>query len=134
MNSQNKATFSFPESMEINIDALQCALSIRPPVTSGTVSVPSDQCVFYYDLQDGQARKPNFSNVSSAEVADLVDACQPATFGRNDEDVLDESYRKAGKLEPSSFATNVQLAELRAKVQNTLAEGTGKGWKRSCTS
>lgn len=35
----------------------------------------------------------------------LVD-CQPATFGRCDKDVLDESYRKAGKLDESQFCTN----------------------------
>jgi hypothetical protein len=36
----------------------------------------------------------------------LSDACQPATFGVNKEDVLDESYRKAGKMDVTDFATN----------------------------
>lgn len=36
----------------------------------------------------------------------LADVCSPATFGRNDEDVLDESYRRAWKLDRSNFATN----------------------------
>ncbi|KAH7320592.1 hypothetical protein B0I35DRAFT_197903 [Stachybotrys elegans] len=39
-------------------------------------------------------------------VEKLVLDCQPATFGRGQEDVLDETYRKAGKLEPSQFSTN----------------------------
>ncbi len=33
----------------------------------------------------------------------LEKVCQPATFGLNDKDVLDESYRKAGKLDIDSF-------------------------------
>lgn len=36
----------------------------------------------------------------------LVDACQPATFGFGGKDVLDESYRKATKLDASAFSTN----------------------------
>jgi hypothetical protein len=39
-------------------------------------------------------------------VQKLVSDCQPATFGRGQEDVLDETYRKAGKLDPSEFSTN----------------------------
>lgn len=34
----------------------------------------------------------------------LVAACAPATFGLGGEDVLDETYRKAGKLDRSQFA------------------------------
>ncbi len=33
----------------------------------------------------------------------LEKVCQPATFGLNDKDVLDESYRKSGKLDIDSF-------------------------------
>lgn len=36
----------------------------------------------------------------------LVDACSPATFGRGDEDVLDPSYRQAGKLDDDKFLSN----------------------------
>jgi hypothetical protein len=36
----------------------------------------------------------------------LVGDCQPATFGRGQQDILDESYRKAGKLDPTQFSTN----------------------------
>ena len=36
----------------------------------------------------------------------LVSDCQPATFGRGRNDVLDETYRKAGKLDEDAFCTN----------------------------
>jgi hypothetical protein len=41
----------------------------------------------------------------------LVASCQPATFGRNNEDILDESYRKAGKLDRSQFSLSLDGAE-----------------------
>ena len=37
------------------------------------------------------------------ELDKLQEACQPATFGRNDEDVYDETYRKAGKMDVDNF-------------------------------
>ncbi len=42
-------------------------------------------------------------NTSIAQVEDLSNACQPATFGLGQKDVLDETYRKAGKLDAGRF-------------------------------
>ncbi|KAL8735797.1 MAG: hypothetical protein Q9166_000661 [cf. Caloplaca sp. 2 TL-2023] len=36
----------------------------------------------------------------------LVQHCQPVTFGHGDRDVLDETYRKASKLDNTAFSTN----------------------------
>jgi hypothetical protein len=36
----------------------------------------------------------------------LVEYCQPATFGLESKDVLNEKIRKAGKLEASQFSTS----------------------------
>ena len=36
----------------------------------------------------------------------LLDRCQPATFGADGKDVLDETYRKAGKLDKDIFCTD----------------------------
>ncbi|KAJ9302233.1 hypothetical protein DTO271G3_1099 [Paecilomyces variotii] len=41
----------------------------------------------------------------------LVDDCSPATFGRGDQDVLDPSYRMAGKLDTDKFASNFHPAD-----------------------
>lgn len=40
------------------------------------------------------------------ELQALIDACQPASFGRGGEEVLDEDYRKAGKLDKTGFTTS----------------------------
>jgi len=44
------------------------------------------------------------SSITEAQAQDLSYACSPATFGLNNQDVLDESYRKAGKLDVGKFA------------------------------
>lgn len=36
----------------------------------------------------------------------LLSDCQPASFGRGGVDVMDESYRKAGKIDERDFCTN----------------------------
>jgi hypothetical protein len=41
--------------------------------------------------------------MTESDIALLVDKCAPATFGRGPEDVLDESYRKALKLDQDAF-------------------------------
>lgn len=42
----------------------------------------------------------------------LERTCDPATFGVDDRDVLDESYRKAGKLDNQHFAFNLDAGRV----------------------
>lgn len=44
--------------------------------------------------------------VSNTQLQNLVQACQPATFGVQQKDVLDESYRRAWKMDTVNFATH----------------------------
>ena len=50
-------------------------------------------------------RHVNFTSATSDELEQLAQACQPATFGRNDETVMDEAYRKTAKMDPAHFST-----------------------------
>ena len=43
----------------------------------------------------------------------LERACEPATFGRNAEDVLDETYRKAGKMDSDNFLLGLDVERSR---------------------
>ncbi|KAK2052717.1 hypothetical protein LY76DRAFT_583010 [Colletotrichum caudatum] len=43
---------------------------------------------------------------SQASFVQLVQGCQPATFGRNSQEILDETYRRAGKMDESAFCTS----------------------------
>ena len=43
-------------------------------------------------------------SITETQAQDLNRACSPATFGLNNQDVFDESYRKAGKLDVGKFS------------------------------
>lgn len=64
----------------------------------------STEIIFrYIDFADG--------NLKDEDIQKLVEASEKATFGRNSEDVLDESYRKAWKMDCSQFAFQFDLAK-----------------------
>ena len=42
-------------------------------------------------------------------LSQLADACEPAKFGKGTETVLDETYRKAGKMDPENFKTGLDV-------------------------
>jgi hypothetical protein len=62
---------------------------------------------------------------TTTELDLLTEECDQATFGLNHTDVLDESYRKAGKLDKSHFACNFNPERLGLidAVLSTLLEG-----------
>ena len=70
------------------------------------------------------------AEASSKEFQELLSVCQPASFGRGGEDVLDEDYRKAGKLDRTAFATNFcpYEAGIVDVVAQLLLPQTAQGW------
>jgi hypothetical protein len=60
------------------------------------------------------------------EIEQLAQACQPATFGLNKAEVMDETCRKAGKMDTDRFFTPLTLdhTDLIKIVRNYLLEGT----------
>lgn len=56
--------------------------------------------------------------MSQEQLQHLTAACKPASFGFGDKDVIDPSYRTAGKLDDRHFAMNVDLE--RAGVLNAV--------------
>ena len=71
----------------------------------------------------------NDRQISYQQLQLLMHACQPATFGFGGQDVLDESYRKALKLDPSAFSTNFHPHDrgIIDSVQQILLPSTIKG-------
>ena len=59
------------------------------------------------------ARYVNLSDTANnPEALDhLQSACEPAAFGRNTETVLDETYRKAGKMDTSEFVLRLDVVK-----------------------
>ncbi|KAG5651270.1 hypothetical protein H0H81_009236, partial [Sphagnurus paluster] len=67
----------------------------------------------------------DFSRASEAQLKILADACDPATFGLGQSDVLDESYRKAGKMDLENFSMKFDITESRVidYVREQLLDG-----------
>lgn len=57
---------------------------------------------------------------TQASLHELVAHMQPATFGRNSEDVYDESYRRALKMDTSAFCSTFNPYELG--IIDTIAQ------------
>lgn len=79
---------------------------------SNTTNIPKADTAMVDDVQvrfgpsgSGVTVTFNSDGPSSKDFVHLLKACQPASFGRAGEAVLDEQYRKAGKLDRSQFAT-----------------------------
>ena len=56
----------------------------------------------------------------------LLNACQPATFGVGSKEVLDEEYRKAGKMDTHDFCTDFSPYEYGVvdTINQALAQGS----------
>ncbi|KAJ9193161.1 hypothetical protein DTO164E3_5523 [Paecilomyces variotii] len=72
--------------------------------------------LFWKTGEDTQAQKlvlplTDTQESNASLLQRLVDDCSPATFGRGDQDVLDPSYRMAGKLDTDKFASNFHPAD-----------------------
>ncbi|KAH9959136.1 hypothetical protein BJV74DRAFT_947509 [Russula compacta] len=87
----------------------------KPPYISGTLPLPASFFSLFYkvgDAKDGHAaRRVNLSNATLDELEGLAQGCEPASFGLNKEDVLDETYRKAGKIDLGGFSSTLDLAQ-----------------------
>ncbi|KAM0337999.1 hypothetical protein ACHAPU_011462 [Fusarium lateritium] len=82
------------------------------------------------DKTQGHARTLNLPIAGDKAAQDalntLVDNCQPATFGFKNEEVLDEEYRKAGKMETDSFCSNFSPYEhgIIDTINQVFAQGS----------
>ncbi|KZV92870.1 hypothetical protein EXIGLDRAFT_646774 [Exidia glandulosa HHB12029] len=88
---------------------LQEALSqAKPFYGEGVCTIPDDLLNLFI------AKEPYRwslckDGATDVDLQRLAAACEPATFGMNQNDVLDESYRKAGKLDRKDFSINLDV-------------------------
>ncbi|KAF7798245.1 hypothetical protein EIP86_009462 [Pleurotus ostreatoroseus] len=113
------------QTYDAHLRTLRKAIVHRPPYTSGTVPVQEHELVVYYGKKGHAAGRLDFNDVSEDALAHLAQACDPASFGRNGEDVHDESYRKAGKLDMGAFSVNLDLEKngLMNVIRDNLLDG-----------
>jgi hypothetical protein len=80
-------------------------------VTVDAKPLASPPVVIRWDLPSGKAiRKLTLPAIQKAEstpaISELLESCSPATFGHGGRDVLDQSYRRAVKLDSNQFCTS----------------------------
>lgn len=128
--------------LDLQIESLHAALiTDKPPYLAGVCEIP-DFTLFYGPIDDAKcacllppcfiwnsqhhlSRRIDLSKATEAQLDHLTRTCQAATFGVDQKDVLDETYRKAGKLDCSEFAAKFDIVEsgILATVKNELLEG-----------
>ncbi|KAH7919487.1 hypothetical protein BV22DRAFT_1040831 [Leucogyrophana mollusca] len=111
--------------MENKLALISESLYSRVPYCSGIRAIPAHQFLLYYGRDSDQCQRVDLSRPSTTQMQALVKACEPATFGRDQEDVLDETYRKAGKLDTPAFATlfSAENAGLVDIIRANLLQG-----------
>ncbi|KAG5651453.1 hypothetical protein H0H81_008589 [Sphagnurus paluster] len=110
--------------MQRTLNSLKAAISRRPPFCTGTIPISSDYATLFFK----QGKSSSWLDLSQANhegLKALSEACEPATFGLGERDVLDEEYRKAGKMDTSNFATKFDLTQLGIldRIRAQLLEG-----------
>ncbi|KAF7291184.1 Fe2OG dioxygenase domain-containing protein [Mycena indigotica] len=92
-----------------HIGLLKESLQASIPYTSGVQRVRKEDLGVFYrgPVELGYI---DFNAPSEQELVRLAEACQKATFGAENGDVLDETYRKAGKMDVKNFAARLDLA------------------------
>jgi len=81
-------------------------------IAHGSNLDPRSLFLFYED-KDGKAHRLNFP-ASAQDMEHLASVCEPATFGRNTEDVLDTDYRSAWTLDNTKFSCSLHPTDYDA--------------------
>ncbi|KAJ2926708.1 hypothetical protein H1R20_g10382, partial [Candolleomyces eurysporus] len=119
------ATASQPsvKTSSVELERLQAKVQslVAPNFCTGTLPLETSAGKLFYCK--GSASDSSFlsftdGGLQDGDIQKLVEACQQATFGRGGQDVLDESYRKAWKLDVTQFSTQFDLA--RSGIMETV--------------
>lgn len=94
-----------------------------------SVTIRWDSKDSYYKQSKISFPLPHHDDVSRKMLNFLLHYCEPATFGVGGRDVLDEKYRKAGKLDTSQFSTNFHPHDcgILDAIQQILLPSTIRG-------
>ncbi|KAJ7654028.1 hypothetical protein DFH06DRAFT_1093051 [Mycena polygramma] len=87
------------------LQVLRDSLVAQVPYTGGIYPVKAEDLVIYYGVET--ASRIDLGNATTEELVALAAACDQATFGKEQKDVLDETYRKAGKMDLDKFAARL---------------------------
>ncbi|XP_055334326.1 uncharacterized protein LOC129585604 [Paramacrobiotus metropolitanus] len=115
-------------SFKKTIKSLKTCLLDHDPVTYGVCPIPAKDFKLFYGKND-TARQLDLHTASDAELELLARACTAATFGMNQQDVYDETYRKAGKMDTEEFSSKFDLERsgILTRIRDDLLDHTNYG-------
>ncbi|KAJ7186428.1 hypothetical protein C8R46DRAFT_1272968 [Mycena filopes] len=115
-------------SIDHHLQVLRDSLEVQVPYTGGIYAVKPEDLVVYYDVEgDKYPRRLDLGNATEEDLVAVASACDQATFGVDEKDVLDESYRKAGKMDLTKFASrfDVVASGLVDAISPDILQGQG---------
>ncbi|KAF8999243.1 hypothetical protein BDZ89DRAFT_1121952 [Hymenopellis radicata] len=106
-----------------------CSALTKESYTSGICEIDTEQCGLYYRNRSTDNESLSYLNLAAAtddEISQLISSSDAAPFGRGTETVLDDTYRKAHKLDVSQFSTVFELAgtPILNKISQDLVDFT----------
>ncbi|TFK63427.1 hypothetical protein BDN72DRAFT_847639 [Pluteus cervinus] len=110
-------------SIQAKITAVESAIIKKPPFCTGHVQINERSSTLFYKTDDASNAK--FLSLTSATTDDLqklTNACLPAKFGLGQEDVLDESYRKARKMDIDNFMVGFDPSTIVDVIRQELLD------------
>ncbi|KAJ6469401.1 hypothetical protein C8R45DRAFT_908810 [Mycena sanguinolenta] len=122
---------SHATDVDDQLQVLRNSLSVQVPYTGGVYPVKVEDLSIYYDTEGENnprcLHRIDLGNATEDELAELTAACQKATFRVGGADVLDESYRKAGKMDLGRFAPRFDVSGLLETVAPEILKGQNSG-------
>ncbi|VDB85565.1 unnamed protein product [Peniophora sp. CBMAI 1063] len=91
----------------------------------GSLPLHIDSFKLFFDDKNGEGRSIHTATATHDQLNALAAACSVAPFGRGAEAVVDDTYRRAGKLDLPNFATPFDPAatSLVAGIKESVLEG-----------
>ncbi|KZV60965.1 hypothetical protein PENSPDRAFT_659252 [Peniophora sp. CONT] len=89
------------------VSALSSTIIDKAPYF-GSLPLPAPAFELFFKDKNGQAHSVNLASAATEQLSALAEACSVAPFGRGAESVVDDTYRKAGKLDLPNFAIPFQ--------------------------
>lgn len=112
---RSSASFACGGTIPITGDANSGGGGSATAASDSTRRTSPPVSIFWSTATDSNARKlvlplSDTEESSPSVLRQLVTDCSPATFGKGNKDVLDPSYRMAGKLDPDRFSSSFHPA------------------------
>jgi hypothetical protein len=107
--ADSESTFACGGHIPIILDSTTTSVNTKSDVesrVSDQVVVTRPITIRYGAPGQGQTLRLPTDTTKDSAFLNLINACEPATFGRDGSDVYDEQYRKATKLDTSDLCTD----------------------------